>query len=126
MALTRKSLAALGIEADKVEEIINAHVETVNGLKDEKEALQMVSHVTGRTDFDREMTAKLAPQATYHFMNETLRDDFYTDHWNIDRIERYSIFLSQGNYPIKGMHFVLDVLPDIVKKYPETMLLWMH
>lgn len=88
----------------------------------EKEALQMVSHVTGRTDFDREMTAKLAPQATYHFMNETLRDDFYTDHWNIDRIERYSIFLSQGNYPIKGMHFVLDVLPDIVKKYPETML----
>ena len=40
MALTRKFLAALGIEADKVEEIISAHMETVNGLKDEKEALQ--------------------------------------------------------------------------------------
>ena len=41
MALTRKFLAALGIEADKVDEIITAHAETVNGLKadiaDEKE-----------------------------------------------------------------------------------------
>ena len=35
MALTRKLLSAMGIEADKVEEIIQAHTETVNGLKDE-------------------------------------------------------------------------------------------
>ncbi len=35
MALTRKFLAALGIEDDKVDEIIQAHTETVNGLKDE-------------------------------------------------------------------------------------------
>lgn len=88
----------------------------------EKEALQLVGHVTGRTDFDREMTQKLAPQATYHFMNETLREEFYTQRWNIDRIERYSIFLSQGNYPIKGMHFVLDILPEVIEKYPDTML----
>lgn len=35
MALTRKFLAALGIEADKVDEIITAHSETVNGLKEQ-------------------------------------------------------------------------------------------
>ena len=35
MALTRKFLNALGIEPEKVEEIITAHTETVNGLKDE-------------------------------------------------------------------------------------------
>lgn len=35
MALTRKFLAALGIEADKVDEIINAHSETVDGLKEQ-------------------------------------------------------------------------------------------
>ena len=33
MALTRKLLSALGIEADKVEQIIEAHTETVDGLK---------------------------------------------------------------------------------------------
>lgn len=35
MALTRKFLAAFGIEADKVDQIIEAHVETVDGLKKE-------------------------------------------------------------------------------------------
>lgn len=90
--------------------------------ENEKAALALVGHVTGRTDFDREMTKKLAPQAKYHFMNETLRDEFYHDSWNIDRIQRYSLFLSQGNYPIKGLHYVLDVLPEIVEKYPETVV----
>lgn len=33
MALTRKLLSALGIEADKIEQIIEAHTETVDGLK---------------------------------------------------------------------------------------------
>lgn len=35
MALTRKFLAALGIEGDKIDEIISAHAETVEGLKDQ-------------------------------------------------------------------------------------------
>lgn len=35
MAFTRKFLTALGIEADKVDEIINAHVEVTDGLKAE-------------------------------------------------------------------------------------------
>ena len=37
MALTRKFLTAMGIEGDKVDEIINAHVETVDGLKSDRD-----------------------------------------------------------------------------------------
>lgn len=37
MALTRKLLAALGIEAEKIEEIISAHTETVDALKNERD-----------------------------------------------------------------------------------------
>lgn len=88
----------------------------------EKEALSMAGHVTGRTDFDREMTKLLAPSARYHFMNETLRPDFYNDAWNIDQIERYSLFLSQGNYPIKGLHYVIGILPEIVAEFEETVV----
>lgn len=90
--------------------------------KNEIEALKLTGHVTGRTDFDKDVTKKLAPQATYHFMNETLRENFYRDEWNIDKIERYSIFLSQGNYPIKGLHYVLEMLPELIKEYPQTMV----
>ncbi|MDE7322987.1 MAG: glycosyltransferase family 4 protein [Lachnospiraceae bacterium] len=88
----------------------------------EKEALSMVGHVTGRTDFDREMTKRFAPSAKYHFMNETLRADFYHDTWSIDRIERYSLFLSQGNYPIKGLHYVIDILPEIIEEFEDTVV----
>ena len=38
MALTRKFLSALGIEADKVDEIINAHTETVDALKEQRDS----------------------------------------------------------------------------------------
>lgn len=37
MALTRKFLAALGIETDKIDEIISAHSETVDALKAERD-----------------------------------------------------------------------------------------
>lgn len=37
MSLTRKMLSAMGIEADKIDQIIEAHAETVNGLKTEIE-----------------------------------------------------------------------------------------
>lgn len=37
MALTRKFLQAMGIDADKIDEIIGAHTETVNALKEERD-----------------------------------------------------------------------------------------
>lgn len=38
MALTRKFLTALGIEADKIDEIISAHSETVDALKEQRDS----------------------------------------------------------------------------------------
>lgn len=38
MALTRKLLAAMGIDADKIDEIITAHAETVSALKSERDS----------------------------------------------------------------------------------------
>lgn len=43
MALTRKFLKALGIDEDKIDEIISAHGETVNALKDEIEQAKQAS-----------------------------------------------------------------------------------
>lgn len=37
MAITRRFLSALGIEADKIDEIITAHLETVNELKEARD-----------------------------------------------------------------------------------------
>lgn len=40
MALTRKMLKAMGIEEEKIDQIIEAHTETVDGLKDEAKKLR--------------------------------------------------------------------------------------
>ena len=40
MALSRKMLVAMGIEAEKIDEIISAHSETVSAIKEERDALK--------------------------------------------------------------------------------------
>ena len=40
MALTRKFLASLGIESDKIDEIIDAHTSTVDALKNERDTFK--------------------------------------------------------------------------------------
>lgn len=86
----------------------------------EIEALQNTGHVTGRTDWDRQAAAEVNPEAEYHFMNETLRANFYGPEWSLNSCERYSVFLSQGNYPIKGLHYLLKAMPEILKRFPQT------
>lgn len=88
----------------------------------ELQALRNVNHVIGRTNWDRACTYQANPNALYHFCNETLRGEFYTHQWDINQCERHSILLSQGNYPIKGLHLVLEAMPQILKRYPDTHL----
>ena len=87
----------------------------------EKEALSKASHVTGRTKWDKESVADISA-ARYHFMNETLRDVFYEGGWDEKKYIPHRIFLSQGDYPLKGLHYVLQALPKILEKYPDTVV----
>ena len=88
----------------------------------EEEALQKAGHVTGRTGMDLEYTKRCNDSARYHYMNETLRSNFYEGQWSLENCEKHSIFLSQGDYPLKGLHYVLHALPEILKKYPDAKL----
>lgn len=86
----------------------------------EIQALQKVKHIIGRTDFDRAFVEHFNPLAQYHFCNESLRASFYQNNWDIDKIEPFSIFASQCGYPIKGFHYLLEAMPEILAKFPET------
>ena len=35
-------------------------------------------------------------------------------------MDRHRIFVSQANYSIKGFHYVIEALKDIVETYPNT------
>lgn len=88
----------------------------------EREAILLTGNITGRTAFDKEETSKINPQARYFSMNETMRPAFYTGKWEEKNVRPHSIFLSQGDYPLKGFHFVLEAMPLILEKYPDAHL----
>jgi len=82
-------------------------------------ALKIAGNVTGRTKFDRDFCLETKPDVKYHFMNETLRSNFYTGVWEYDKCSKNTLFLSQGNYPIKGVHYVFEAVSALKLKYPD-------
>lgn len=90
--------------------------------KFEINAIKEVSHVIGRTDWDHACTERIHPGIRYHYVQEMMRVPFYEDEWKIDKCEKYSIFMSQGSYPIKGLHLALEALNILKEKYPQVKL----
>lgn len=91
--------------------------------KNELRAIRLTGNVTGRTAFDKEYCEKVNPDAWYHSMNETMRPCFYEGKWSYDTCVKHQIFYSQADYPIKGLHFVLQGLPAILEKYPDAKVM---
>ncbi len=90
--------------------------------KNEIASIRLAGHITGRTDFDREKTEEINPGATYHKMNETMRGTFYNGAWRSVNTVTHSIFMAQGDYPLKGFHFMLEAMPLILKEFPDARL----
>lgn len=86
----------------------------------EKEMISSVSHVIGRTQWDKSHCWAINPNAKYHFCGETLRDIFYKRKWSYAYCEPFRIFMSNGTSPIKGLHKLLEAMPLILRHYPET------
>ena len=86
--------------------------------------LGQARYITGRTAFDRQAVTDLAPQARYFSCNETLRPAFYRGPlWQARHFGRAPVLLlSQGNYPLKNLHTVLQALPAILQRWPDAQL----
>ena len=89
----------------------------------EIKAIEKAEHIIGRTDWDYICTKRLNRNVQYHFCNETLRNAFYSPQkWNYGSCHKHTIFANYGGHIVKGFHFLLEAMPDILKVYPDTML----
>jgi glycosyltransferase involved in cell wall biosynthesis len=86
----------------------------------ERQAVGLAGNITGRTHWDLACAEEWNPKAQYYHMNEVLREEFYDPSWQEGTCIPHSIFLSQGDYPIKGLHYMLHALPEILGKYPDA------
>lgn len=88
----------------------------------ERRALEKVSHVLGRTDWDRAITGQYNGSRIYHFCNETLRQSFYQGTWRYDRCRKHHIFASSCDLPLKGFHYLLEALVIVLDRFPDATL----
>ncbi len=88
----------------------------------EMEALKKAHHVIGRTDWDEACAKLYNPNIRYHFNNEILRDSFYQNEWQYEKCQPHRIFMSQGGFPYKGFHFMVEALSILKRAYPDVSL----
>lgn len=88
----------------------------------EKEAISLCVNIAGRTKWDREQTKNVRQDRNYYVLNETLRAPFYDGQWQMESCKPYRIFLSQGDYPLKGLHYAIAAISKLRGKYPEIEL----
>jgi glycosyltransferase involved in cell wall biosynthesis len=65
-------------------------------------------HFAGRTDWDRRLTATLAPAATYFHCDEMMRPVFYLHHWTPQTQKQYTIISVIRNVIYKGLETVYE------------------
>ena len=80
MALSRKFLAALSIEEDKIDEIIKAHSDTVEALKEERDQFKEKAEKYDKTQKDldaaNQKIDELSKDDAYKIKYEALKEDF--------------------------------------------------
>lgn len=89
----------------------------------ERELLTRVKHIIGRTSWDKAHAWAINPCAQYHHVNETLRKEFYDGDWRYENCTVHSIFLSQANYSVKGLHMVLRAMPYVLRHYSDAKII---
>lgn len=89
----------------------------------EKKYIKLSKNFIGRTEWDKDHVKTINPDSQYHFCNESLRSEFYESRkWDINTIEKHTIFLSQAGRPLKGLHKVLEAVFLLKKDFPNISI----
>jgi glycosyltransferase involved in cell wall biosynthesis len=89
----------------------------------ESNLIKNSEYVIGRTSWDYINTKKINNNVKYLKCNEMLRSSFYVaKKWDIKSISKYTIFMSQGHYSIKGIHIAIEALIIVKMFYPQATI----
>lgn len=89
-------------------------------MKPEKEIIENADYILGRTTWDRAHSYAINPTAKYYPCSRILRTPFYEENWNIEKMQRHSIYVGNGYNALKGAHFVVMALPYLIREYPDV------
>lgn len=89
----------------------------------EKYIINNANAITGRTTWDYAHVNYINTNVKYYQLNEILRDQFYLSRkWDINKINKHSLFITSGSSPIKGLHKLIQAIYLLKNKYPDIKL----
>lgn len=91
-------------------------------MKPEREIIENAEYILGRTTWDRAHSYAINPYAKYYSCNRILRKPFYENNWDINKMQRHSIYVGNGYFALKGVHYVVMALPQLIREYPDVKL----
>lgn len=119
MALTRKFLSALGIEAEKIDEIISAHTETVDALKAERDEFKAQASRTTELEKkvkDLEDAQNDSKKDSWKLKYEAMKEDFEEYKNGIEKEKTtakkesaYKKLLKEAGIPEKRLDAILKI-----------------
>lgn len=98
---------------------IDMHNQWYQNSDCEIETVRVNKYFIGRTQFDRHFVAKHNAAAIYFSGNELLRDEFYNKKWDLQKINRHSIYSSSFTNPLKGFHILLRAAGLLIQEFPD-------
>lgn len=88
---------------------------------DEIETISKAAYILGRTNWDCSYVKSIRKNIRYLECGEVLRKEFYNTDctWKVEKCNRYSIFISQADYALKGLHLILPAIAMLREDYPD-------
>ena len=75
--------------------------------------------IVGRTMWDLAHVREINPSATYHHCDELMRPPFYHTEWQRKTCRTHTIFSPTGEYPLKGIHWLLRAAAILKREFPD-------
>ena len=85
----------------------------------EREIFKTNMAFIGRTQWDLAHTRRMNPSARYYYCDQLLRAPFYETNWNINNINRHTIYASSASYPLKGFHTLIKAVSLLHQEFSD-------
>jgi L-malate glycosyltransferase len=88
-------------------------------VNNEMQTISLADNILGRTTWDRAHSYAINSKTKYYSCYRILREPFYAETWDVDKAEKYSIFIGNSSSPRKGVHFVFHAVAQLKKEFPD-------
>jgi glycosyltransferase involved in cell wall biosynthesis len=90
----------------------------------ELKTLKKAKCVVGRTTWDKLVAKRINNQLKYFNCPRLLQEEFYSfdRRWSVEGCRKKTVFMSQGGYPIKGIHYMVKALAVVKERHSDVKL----